>query len=92
MISGALSIGLGLVSGLNARLIFLGHLAFVIGACKEYGMVNAWLAIYKPQKLRATVFTIVGFIMIMLGFNVIGLLLEVIGFISLKDFDTLCCL
>ncbi|KAI8831096.1 hypothetical protein BC829DRAFT_120364 [Chytridium lagenaria] len=89
---GVASIAVGVLSGFTGRLIFLGHIAVVVGCIVDMGVPKSWKMIYRPDKLRATLFIVLGFFLILLGQNIVGLLLETIGFLSLNDYDRLLVL
>eukprot|EP00934_Nitzschia_sp_Nitz4_P007157 Nitzschia sp. Nitz4//scaffold152_size53828//17730//18685//NITZ4_006738-RA/size53828-augustus-gene-0.96-mRNA-1//-1//CDS//3329537190//7147//frame0 len=67
----------------NATLIRLGHLAWSVGMVLSLGPGKTAGYMFQPQKARATISGCLGFLLVMMGWPLFGIILEVFGFLNL---------
>eukprot|EP00386_Alphamonas_edax_P014356 GDKI01044134.1.p1 GENE.GDKI01044134.1~~GDKI01044134.1.p1 ORF type:complete len:139 (-),score=18.54 GDKI01044134.1:33-449(-) len=76
---GMLLSGLGIVLFFDRALLALGNMAFLAGICFMLGFSKTAKFFLKRDKLQGTAFFFGGFIIIVWGWGIIGLLLELYG-------------
>jgi hypothetical protein len=74
---------LGVIFFLDRGLLAIGNLAFLFGLTMiiGFGKMRRWLL--QRHKLRGTVFFLGGIVLVLTGWALIGLAIEIFGFVSL---------
>ena len=80
---GSIFLALGVLLLFDRALLSLGNLLFLAGIVFWIGMKRAVLIFLNPEKWRGTVCFFLGITLVVFGFPIIGMLIEVFGIINL---------
>ncbi|KAI9293763.1 Got1-domain-containing protein [Neoconidiobolus thromboides FSU 785] len=80
---GLFFIFLGILLLFDAALIAMGNILFVVGGVLVIGPQKSMEFCFQTKKWRGTLCFCIGLIMVFLKWRVIGLMIEVVGFINL---------
>ncbi|KAI9350588.1 hypothetical protein DFJ73DRAFT_776651 [Zopfochytrium polystomum] len=68
---------LGIMAGFRGALMVLGQLLIISSYLVKLGLRRAWMLVYRPERIRGTVFLVAGFLLTLLHFTAVGFVLEV---------------
>jgi len=80
---GVFFLTLGVFLFLDRGLLAIGNLLFLVGLCLIIGLERTMKFFFQKQKLKGSAFFLGGIVIVLIGWPLIGILIEVYGFISL---------
>lgn len=74
---------LGIIFFFDKGLLAMGNILFIAGVTLTIGTKSTVSFFLKPRNYKGSVSFVVGFIMVLIGWTIIGMILEAYGFIVL---------
>lgn len=74
---------LGIILFFDKALLALGNILFLSGITLLIGIKKTFLFFRRPQKIRGTICFLGGIIIVLVGWPVIGMLIEIFGIVNL---------
>jgi len=80
---GSVFIFLGILLFFDRGLLAIGNLTFLAGVTLVLGFWKTQKFLMQPKKLRGTICFLGGILMVLYGWTLIGLIIEIFGFVNL---------
>jgi hypothetical protein len=80
---GVLFFGLGVLLFFDAALLAFGNILFVAGVVMLIGPARTLVFFLRKDKMRGTICFTLGFLLVLMGWVIIGLIIEAFGFVNL---------